>query len=62
MKRRVRAIIIRGNKLLLIKRIKKTGTYWVFPGGGVEAGETLERALQRECKEELGVLVTVGTF
>jgi len=59
MEKRVRAIIIKDNKVLTIKRTKPDATFWVFPGGGVEEGETNEKALIRECKEELGVNIQV---
>lgn len=52
---RVRAIIIKQNSVLLIKRTKNNSNYWVFPGGGIDPGETNELALVRECKEELGI-------
>jgi len=56
---RVRAIIIKDNKLLTIKRSKQELIYFVFPGGGVEQGEDLETAMKRECKEEIGVEIKI---
>ncbi len=49
----VRAIIIKDNKLALVK-CEKEG-YYKFPGGGIEAGESHMEALIRETLEETGL-------
>lgn len=56
---RVRAILVEDNALALIKRQREGTTYYVFPGGGVEANENFEQALAREVLEELGVNVKI---
>ncbi|MEU0094406.1 NUDIX domain-containing protein [Kribbella sp. NPDC006257] len=47
----VRGVLFRGSELLLLK--SRHGDY-KFPGGGVEAGETMTAALEREFLEECG--------
>jgi 8-oxo-dGTP diphosphatase len=57
----VAAIIRRTNKILITRRFDDVHLpgYWEFPGGKVEANESLESALEREIREELGVKIRV---
>ena len=57
-RQRASAIIIRNQEILLVRRENAQGQYFVFPGGGVKAGETPEQAVIREMREEAGVTVT----
>lgn len=54
----VGAVVISDGKVLLVKRGKDPGRgYWAIPGGGVELGESLAEAAEREIKEETGVII-----
>ncbi|MEI4770689.1 NUDIX domain-containing protein [Psychrobacillus sp. FJAT-51614] len=57
MRNRGATVIIENGRVALIKRTKPHVTYYVFPGGGIESGETPEEAAIRETFEELGVQV-----
>jgi len=56
------AVIARQGKFLVGKRPPAglLGGLWEFPGGKVNAGESHEQALLRECREELGIEVRPG--
>jgi 8-oxo-dGTP diphosphatase len=58
----VAAVITRNSRLLICqrRRDKAFPLKWEFPGGKVEAGESLTDALTREISEELGVRIEIG--
>lgn len=51
------AVIKRSDRILIAKRANHLhkGGLWEFPGGKVEANESIHKALIRECEEELGI-------
>jgi 8-oxo-dGTP diphosphatase len=55
----VGVLIDRDDRFLLTSRPagKVYAGYWEFPGGKLEAGESVEQALQRELHEELGITI-----
>jgi 8-oxo-dGTP diphosphatase len=53
------ACIIRDGEVLMVRRQEDV---WAFPGGKVEAGETILDAAQRELFEETGVAADLHTL
>jgi 8-oxo-dGTP diphosphatase len=51
----VSACVWRRDKVLLVERAKPPAGIWAFPGGHVELGESLQRAVARELLEETGM-------
>lgn len=50
-----RAIVLNSdNQILLVKHTYQP--HWYLPGGGVKKGESAQVALQRELKEEVGII------
>lgn len=57
------AIISNQQGKILIDRRKaqgEMGGLWEFPGGKIEAGETIAECIKREIQEELGIEIVVG--
>lgn len=55
--------ILRGKNVLLIKEQEEPyNGQWVLPQGYVKQGETVRDAALREVREELGVVIELGTL
>ncbi|MBS3111900.1 NUDIX domain-containing protein [Candidatus Woesearchaeota archaeon] len=52
-------IVIKDKKVLLVGSKYKEEEFYLFPGGGMEFGETIEEAAVRETFEETGVKVKI---
>ena len=59
MRTRAGVVLIEDNKVALIERHRAGLDYFVFPGGGVDDGESPEQGAIREAMEELGIEVSL---
>lgn len=63
---KVRAVIMRENKLLSVKHkdydTGETRDFWSVPGGGVDEGEALLAAVHREMIEETNIAPEIGNL
>lgn len=57
-----RAVILDGNHILLCKTLDLAISFYFLPGGHVEHGESVERSLLRELKEETGETCRITRF
>ena len=59
---RIRAagILVKEDRILLVRHEKNGKSYWLLPGGGVDFGESVADGLKREFREEVGLDIQVG--
>ncbi|MBU1199783.1 MAG: NUDIX hydrolase [Nanoarchaeota archaeon] len=52
-------VLFKDNKVLCIRSKYADGEYYLFPGGGIESGETILNCAIREMREETGLTVDI---
>jgi len=57
---RVTGILIKSNKILVVKQKIAPDRNWSLPGGRIHQGELLEEAMLREMREETGLETKVN--
>ncbi|MFD3976739.1 NUDIX domain-containing protein [Streptomyces cyaneofuscatus] len=54
----VRGVILNDKRqILMLRHDLPDHVIWATPGGGIEAGESMETALRRELREEIGLVL-----
>ncbi len=60
---RCAGLVVQDDSLLLVRYAdSEVGDHWQVPGGGLEAGETIQTAVAREVRAETGLEVDVGSL
>lgn len=54
------AIVLDGDRILLVQNRWPVGVFWSLPGGRIEPGEAAVDAVVREVREETGLVVEPG--
>ncbi len=57
---RIGVLIYQNNSILMVHHKKDDRDYWLLPGGGLEAGESIEECAKRELLEEIGYEISLG--
>ncbi len=54
-RQRACGVVIRDNRVLMVRHVHHGRDYWTLPGGGINPGESHLEAARREVLEETGI-------